>query len=405
MANMHDYLRWRGDLSFGERPFNDVDNLVLSTLCYLDFAGIVPGEWERGGISLAHACQRLLDKAGNDISPYVRSLAQVDASFVQLMAWSRRFGSATLRAYVDEVDDARALQFSALQVDLPDAGTYVAFRGTDSTLVGWREDFITSFQVTEAQHEARRYLERAIERVGDHPVMVGGHSKGGNLAEYAATRCVDGLRWRITRVYTNDGPGMAPEVMRADSREVLGRRLVRIVPSYSVVGMLFAREGDKRTIALSSGTGIGQHDPTTWQVTAVGFEEQADLLPDCKVVNQAIASWAEGLSLDERAEVTKEVFDALGAGGARTFAEVTASPESLQKVLAALDSCDEQTRRVARALVDSVIDTSVDAATRAMREVVDQWRKSAHQAAGDAARRLFGQDRTITIDPRHALPK
>ncbi|MBQ9317267.1 MAG: DUF2974 domain-containing protein, partial [Atopobiaceae bacterium] len=231
MANINDYLQWRGDISLEERSFNDADNVILSVLSYLDFTGIVPGERTGAGIGLALACRRLLERAGGDVVPYVRSLAKIDSTFVELMADSRRFGSATLRSYVDVVDEARSLQFSAFQVDLPSGETYVAFRGTDSTLVGWREDFMLSFEVTEAQREAATYLERALVRAAEQGrmVRVGGHSKGGNLAEYAAVCCPSELRERIVRVYSNDGPGMAPEVMRRDGREVLGDRLRRIV--------------------------------------------------------------------------------------------------------------------------------------------------------------------------------
>lgn len=390
MATIHDYLQWRGDLSFSERPFNDVDNVILATLSYLDFTGIVPGEQAGGSVSLARACGGLLERADGDVAPFVRSLAKVDARFVELLAASRRFGPARLSAYADVIDESRALQFSALQVDLPDAGTYISFRGTDSTLVGWREDFMLSFEVTEAQREAARYLERALLRVGEGvAVRVGGHSKGGNLAEYAAVRCPDELRGRIVRVFSNDGPGMAPDVLALDGRALLGERLVRIVPSYSVVGMLFAREGDPRIVVASSGTGIAQHDPTTWQVLRAGVEEAPALQADCVVLNEAIASWAAGLPLEERERVVEEIFDALGAGGATRFDEIAASPEGLQQVLRALGETDERTRDIATTLVERLVDRSVDAVRKAARDTMGQWRANVRSLAKETVDRLL----------------
>ena len=397
MANINDYLQWRGDISLEERLFNDADNVILSVLSYLDFTGIVPGERTGAGIGLALACRRLLERAGGDVVPYVRSLAKIDSTFVELMADSRRFGSATLRSYVDVVDEARSLQFSAFQVDLPSGETYVAFRGTDSTLVGWREDFMLSFEVTEAQREAAAYLERALVRAAEQGrmVRVGGHSKGGNLAEYAAVCCPSELRERIVRVYSNDGPGMAPEVMRRDGREVLGDRLRRIVPTYSVVGMLFARADDPRVIVPSTGVGIGQHDPTTWQVLRTGVEEALQLLPECVPVNEAVARWAEGIPLDERERVTDEVFDALEAGGATRFDEIGASAEGLQQVLHALANTDDRTRELAMALVGGTLDTSVDAARKAATEFFDQWKRGMRSAVEDAARKLVKPDAKV----------
>lgn len=390
MANVHDYLLWRGDLSFEERPFNDVDNLILATLSYLDFTGIVPGEKRGGAVLLSRACQQLLEVAGDDFKKYVRSLAQVDSSFVKLLASSRRFGSATLRGYVDIVDPTRSLQFSALQIDLPNQQTYVAFRGTDSTLVGWREDFMLSYAVTEAQRQACHYLDRALEcaAAANRTVLVGGHSKGGVLAEYAAATCNELLRSRIARVYSNDGPGMAPEVMRVSSDEVLGDRLVRIVPAYSVVGMLFAQPGQRRIIAESAGIGIGQHDPTTWQVMPAGMQEASKLQQDCQVLNESIASWAAELSLEERERVTNEVFDALEAGGARTFAEIADTPEGLRTVRQALEACDERTREVGLALIERVVNNSMGAATRAAQETVRQLRKAGQEMAEGAMKLL-----------------
>lgn len=390
MANINDYLQWRGDISLEERPFNDVDNVILSALSYLDFTGIVPGERTGAGIGLALACQRLLERAGGDVTPYVRSLAKIDSTFVARIADSRRFGSAILRSYVDIVDEGRSLQFSALQIDLASGETYVAFRGTDSTLVGWREDFMLSFEVTEAQREAAAYLERALVRAAEQGRMVrtGGHSKGGNLAEYAAACCPSELRERIVRVYSNDGPGMAPEVMRHDSRDVLEGRLKRIVPTYSVVGMLFAREDNPRIIVQSTGVGIGQHDPTTWQVLRTGVMEALQLQPECVPVNEAVARWAEGIPLDERERVTNEVFDALGAGGATRFDEIGASPEGLQQVLRALGNTDERTRELVMALVGGTFDTSAAAVRKAAAETFDQWKKGMKSAVEDAARKL-----------------
>ena len=391
MANICDYLRWRGDISLEERPFNDVDNIILSVLSYLDFTGIVPGERSGGTIVLSRACRKLIERGAGDVAPYVRSLAKVDTTFVDLIASSRRFGGAVLHSYVDIVDEQRSLQFSALRIDLSSGETYVSYRGTDSTLVGWREDFMLSFKVTEAQREALAYLDRAGAWAAEQGrrLLVGGHSKGGVLAEYAAAKCTDEVRERILRVYSNDGPGMSSDVMRVDGRSVLGDKLVRIVPSYSVVGMLFARQGDPRVIVQSSGAGIGQHDPTTWQVTRSGVKEALALQPDCVLLNDAIASWAADLSLAEREQVTNEVFDALGAGGATCFEEITATNDGLQQVLVALNNTDGRTREILAALVDRIVDTSVEAVRKSAQDTLAAWRRGTREAAETAARKVF----------------
>lgn len=381
MANIHDYLRWRGDLTFDERPFNDVDNLVLSAFVYLDFTGIVPTEDQGESITLRNACRMLLAKSHGNVAAYVRSLAKIDMSFVELIGTSKRFGDARLSAYADIVDEKRELQFAAMRIGLPGAGTYVAFRGTDTTLVGWRENFMISFRVTAAQQEAARYLGRTIECIDGHDevILVGGHSKGGNLAEYAAARCPKHLRDRVTRVYSNDGPGMALEVLARSPRMILGSRLRLIVPSFSVVGMLFARGNETRTIVASPASGIEQHDITTWQVLRDGVKEVRELQPDCVALNRVIATWASEIPLEERERVTREVFDALQAGGAATLEQIASSPEKLQRVLRALGATDDRTRGMVLELLRRAASSGVDVALNTAAKTVE-----------GAGRRLLG---------------
>ena len=144
MADIRDYLELRGDITLAERPFNDVDNLALATLAYLDFTGIVGAPGERG-VRLTDACGELLARAGGDLSTRVRSLATIDERFVVAIGGSARLGDVVLRDYVDVRDDERVMQFSAVTAELDNGETYVAFRGTDTTLVGWRENFVLSF--------------------------------------------------------------------------------------------------------------------------------------------------------------------------------------------------------------------------------------------------------------------
>lgn len=399
MPNIHEYLLWRGDVTLEERPFNDVDNIILSALAYLDFTGVVPKGGTDESVSLREACRKLIAKGSGDVTPFVRSIAKIDTRLVRLTAESNRFGTARLRAYVDIVDVSRALQFAAIQIDLPNGETYVSYRGTDSTIVGWREDFMLSFTVTEAQRMASSYLRHVLARTKDEQrsLRVGGHSKGGNLAEYAAACCTNEQLKRIVRIYSNDGPRVAPEVKPRDNREALAIRFRHIVPSYSVVGMLFAGPDDVHIIVKSTGVGIGQHDLTTWQVMRTGVVEALALQPDCVAINQAIAKWTEGISLKERERVTNEVFDALESGGATRFEEIATSASGLQQVLKALGSTDERTQELALALVDGTVGTSMGAARKATLDAFEQWRHGAQSVADETARFFQAGSKDIRV--------
>ena len=361
MADIRDYLELRGDITLAERPFNDVDNLALATLAYLDFTGIVGAPGERG-VRLTDACGELLARAGGDLSARVRSLATIDERFVVAIGGSARLGDVVLRDYVDVRDDERVMQFSAVTAELDNGETYVAFRGTDTTLVGWRENFVLSFAVTQAQEAAAGYLAAELARALDQGgrVRVGGHSKGGNLAAYAAANAPVALAGSVVRVYSNDGPGTDRSVMPVSCHDVMGERYTRIIPAYSVVGRFFSDDAPA-TIVRSSAERSLQHDPLTWQVGPAGFLEADGPDPECLVVAEAFSSWLARLAPEDRRLLTDELFDALAAGGAERFEDLLSSPAAAQKVLAALGSVDVRTRDVMFSLVGEVVGASAAA--------------------------------------------
>ena len=381
MADIRDYLELRGDITLDERPFNDVDNLVLATLSYLDLTGIAGGPGEPG-VRVTDACGELLSRAGGDLASRVRSLATIDERFVVALGGSVRLGDAVLRSYVDVRDDERVMQFSAVTVDLPNGESYVAFRGTDTTLVGWRENFILSFAVTQAQRASAEYLARELELAAaeGRRVRVGGHSKGGNLAAYAAACCPVALSGAVERVYSNDGPGMDRTVLPVSCHDVMGERYVRIVPAYSVVGRLFSDDAPCQVVQ-SSATRSLQHDPLTWQVGPAGFLEAEGPDPECLVVDRAFAAWLDRLAPDDRRKLTEELFDALAAGGAETFEDLFSSASAAQKVLAALRDVDSRTYDMMWGLVGELL----GAGAAATREAVV---RGASAAAADVARRV-----------------
>ena len=378
MANINDYLAWRGDVTLAERPFNDADNVILATLSYLDFTGFVPEQGSRESVSVSDACTSLLAETGTDVSSRNRSLASVDANYLHLLAESRRFGDALLSQYVDTRDEQTQMQFAAVHVGLSDGTTYISFRGTDQTLLGWREDFMLSFEVTGAQGAAACYLDQTTQP--RHSYLVGGHSKGGNLAAYAAIACQDETRERLSRIYSNDGPSMASDVLPKGGHEVLGDRFVRIVPNFSVVGMLFERPGDTKTIVRSNAAGALAHDPFSWQVKASGLETAEDLLPECKVVNKAFADWLDGMSIEDRTLFTNDFFDALEAGGATTVDEVGGSVGGLQKVVAALNSTNDRSKEVMTRLIQAAMNSAADAAKDSATKALEEARASAGSA-------------------------
>ena len=288
MPNMMDYLAWRGDLSLAASPFNAVDNLILSELVYADLRGLVP----ESGATLAEAWAGYRDE-GRDQSHMIND----PKPLLEATAASRRFGEMRLDSYVDELDPDRQLQFAAVRFALEDGTAYLAFRGTDDTLAGWREDFNFSYL---AQTPAQALAVEALERVarGGEMLRVGGHSKGGNLALYAAAFCRSEALERILSVYSNDGPGFNRAVAEDERLAGISGRAMQIIPEGSLVGVLLDNRM-RRTVVKSSGIGVLQHDPYTWQVLGADFvpAEQAGI---SVFMDETLSQWLDGLELEHQ---------------------------------------------------------------------------------------------------------
>lgn len=342
MGNLLDYLRWRGDFTLAERPFNVVDNVVLSTLAYVDLEDVAPAPGA-GAISVADAAAAATARGrgrGGD------RLTIADARLLDDLARTARFADAQVSGYVDVVDDVAGMQFSALTVRLDDDTTYVAFRGTDNTIMGWREDFAMSFQVTPAQIEAAHYLRAVAER-SETPLRVGGHSKGGNLAVYSAMLLPREHQALLLDVYNNDGPGLSADIVDHAGLDRIRDRLTTTVPEWALIGALFATSPPTHVVR-SDARGLLQHDPLTWQIEGPALSEASSISPRAAALNGAIDEWLRHATVDDRRDFTNALFGALSAGGARLTTEIArVDYGSFESVLVALARSRAQTRRPA----------------------------------------------------------
>ena len=312
MGNLMDYLAWRGDLSFSAAPWNEVDALMLANLCYLDFEGID----DQRGWRLAEARRLELVRETN--------VANLDGRLRQYKAMSEsfRFRGIRMHHFISLTDVEQELQFSATCYDLPDGSLCIAFRGTDGTFVGWREDFNMSWQSTvPAQEAAVFYLEKAAE-MDSRPIRLVGHSKGGNLAAYAAACSAPEVQDRLTEIYSFDGPGMDPEIFRSEGYRRVEPKIRSFVPQTSIVGMMMEYHRNY-TVVRSDATGIGQHDPLTWQVCGTRFETLEKIDANAETISDTLHEWLEQTNREERSVMVESLFDLLeSATGATTLSEL-----------------------------------------------------------------------------------
>ena len=313
--NVFDYLKWRSDVPFSASPFNDVDNLILAELSYTDFAGIVP---ENGpAVSLRDVHEQYFRLHSRAAISSATSLTARSPLLMDEMCSGARFRDTQLVFYRNERDAEADLQFSAVTFLLPDGNAYVAFRGTDGTLTGWKEDFNLSYlDATEGQQHAAEYLDAAGKAL-ICPLRVGGHSKGGNLAIYAAACCSAAVRDRIAAVYSNDGPGFRLDFVSGEAYRRILPRITVIIPDTSVIGMLMESLTVPKVVR-SSASGMVQHDGFTWETERDGFVP-AKLSETSRLVRQTLTGLLEQTDDESRKAITETVFSLLESTGEDTF--------------------------------------------------------------------------------------
>jgi hypothetical protein len=321
MANIFDYLLWRGDLTFDHSPFNPVDNIILSQLAYLPLDGIVPGPDAYVGITVGRTAALFAEKLADNALAYPLIFKE-DPAFMEAVSRSDRFKNCELHRYVSYMDIVEEKQFSALCVNMGDR-TFVAYRGTDTSLVGWKEDFNMSFStVIPAQLEAVSYLEKAAKRITG-PLLIGGHSKGGNLAIYAASSCAKGIQGRIAGVYSNDAPGFHRSFIEGDGFLAVRQRIHSFVPQSSVVGMLF-EHGNEYAVVKSTQTGIFQHDLYSWQITHNDMVRLDSVDQGSRFIDKTLREWLGNLDNEHRREFSEALFGILGDAEIKSFSELGA---------------------------------------------------------------------------------
>jgi len=357
MSTIFDYLTWRGDIDFSQSPFNPVDNIILCQIAYLPFDGIVPGPDERTEISVKDAVhilyQKMQDKDECAKLPYIN---KEDAALINALRNANRFGNCRLRGYVNHIDTGKEIQFSAMCINTGDGSHFIAYRGTDVTFVGWKEDFNMSFsKVVPAQLAAADYLVKMAKKIKGPflkdlfhkiPLRIGGHSKGGNLAVYAASQCGKKIQRRITAIYSNDAPGFHESVIASEGFAAIKERIHLFIPQLSVVGMIL-EHGTAYKVIKSSGSGLLQHELYTWEVTSNDMVYVDDVTQGSRFVKKTLKDWIATLDNAHREQFIEALYNILCASRAKTIPELERSwLQSTTRMLQFLSDIGEPTKNL-----------------------------------------------------------
>lgn len=340
-----DYIRWQGDRDFTKQPFREADALVLCELSYFDL--------------------RLEEQ---DEPPTVRAIinqfsdeelrAKIVAhdkdgffTFLRAAAESNRFGELAVSRFESVLKHDEAVQFSAATFVCKNQFSFLAFRGTDSTIAGWKEDFMISFTETEAQKMARKFAREELEIHHEKNVYLGGHSKGANLALYAACGLSNKVLQTVERVFILDGPGFCDDIIPVTEIERVDEKTTRILPAYSVVGKLFEPRIADTKIVRTTTDGIVSHDLLSWGISYGDLAETDRANPRAENINRVLDAWICEATTDERKSFVDEFFGALAADGAKTLAEATKTGvDSFEELLLKMINASPSARKTAAAL-------------------------------------------------------
>lgn len=318
MGNIMDYISWRGDLSFEQSQFNEVDNLILACFSYVNLDGI-SAVTKQKGIGLKKLTKEFMKL-------HTMKELEADKSFIRLapfmmmeMAKSVRFGKCVVRNYVNDIVTEAEQQFAAMEIVLENGTSYVSFRGTDDTIIGWKEDFNLSTGVVPAQKRAIEYLQKISEHT-DGMLRVGGHSKGGNLAIYGSVMCKSAHE-KILEIYSNDGPGFSREFQELPEMKEMMPKIIRIIPEYSIIGTLLEHEKEP-VIVASSSKGLLQHDGFSWEVQGPALVRRDSLNKTALRFIEILHKWIDGMDTEQKRLLIEDLFATLQASGYENLSEV-----------------------------------------------------------------------------------
>lgn len=351
------YVKEYGNNTFMNEPMNDVDSLVLCQFSYLKFDGLVPFVSEnKPSVSL----QELRMNKDFDRLFIDDRYEKENRALFQAMLQSRRYTNLKVNCYVNIIENEWETQFAAMTFLLEDGTIYIAFRGTDETIIGWKEDFnMVYLSPVPAQEYSVKYLNMVAGRFY-RPFYVGGHSKGGNLAVYASMNCIPVVQERILKIYNMDGPGFRPQVCEKCGYNVIADRVIKILPQSSVVGMLF-ESGEDYQVVESRAFGFFQHDPYTWKVVENKFVYADGIYKSRKESNTLINEWITSLSPKDLQVFVDTLYKVISAAEADNVIEFAENwKKNLKAVVAAYKEVDADTEKILKEVVSALFNQRVE---------------------------------------------
>lgn len=352
MAGINTYIKEYGDKTFNEEKINEIDNVILSSIVYLNFDGIVPKN--KKSISLCEAGNIFLYKYNYfDVSKL--GIAQkVSYKILKQIVNTKRYKDIQMYnyKYIWDTDT----QFGAVCFKVKKKFIYVAFEGTDNLLSGWKEDFQMAYEFpVPSQKLAVKYLNENI-KLFDKNIIVGGHSKGGNLALVSSMYCKNRINKKIKQIYSNDGPGLKKEQIGSENYSKVRDRLIHLVPNYSYVGVLL--RNDKFTVIKTNRKDFMAHAVSSWQVNKNEFiRENLSSISDN--FRKSLLKWLDEHDLEQREKMISTVFKTLEESGIKNLNDFFNLKNAIT-VIRNVNNIDEETKNLVISLIEFNLNNIID---------------------------------------------
>ena len=353
MANMLDYMDWRGDITFDKVEINEIDALIFSQFSYLPLEGILGKGFKRTK-TIYKIGQEYLKKYTDEEAEKQPPLLQNCRLLLMKMMQCDRFKDLRVCNYVAEFDPCITKQFAAVTICMDKEKYFVAYRGTDDSIAGWEEDFTACYMMPVAsQNEAAKYLSSVVKTLKGE-IYIGGHSKGGNLSLYAAmtegVKCLDRIRY----VYDFDGPGFLSEYVESEDYRKILPHVKSYNPQASVVGLILYR-GDDVKIISSTEKGLLQHVAVSWEVIGSHFVEVKEYSKFSKMFAKANKKWIEGIDKEHRENFTRIVFSVLKSGSETVSGFKDSTITSVHSIFKTYGNLDKETKKMVREVINTML--------------------------------------------------
>ena len=352
MGIIFDYLDQVAYDSIYETPFNELDMLMLTEITYLPFDQIVSDQ-------MSPDCTCRLFEAAEKVPQDLSMLVTKNRlKLLEKAASSTRFKNIKLMGYVNDIDPDVQKQFAAMIFKIKPDSYILTFRGTDDSIIGWKEDFhMTYMDQVPAQKTAVNYLRKAMDALPGQFILTG-HSKGGNLASYAASQIEPEYQERIQSIYSYDAPGLNHSVITSQGYQTISDKIKRYIPQGSIVGMMLETPKQAQIVKSTAIGGLAQHDTFTWQIADQTFVLLDNLNPDSLQVDKTLKNWVDSVSDEELKDFFDLFFGLILDAGISSINDLT-KLENFNKILAVFENANALTdeerdmlTRLAKLLVD-----------------------------------------------------